>query len=150
MTRISKNRLDKALEDEMFSQFWLSLSLLNTAGTAASFFTDLLSSTEGVMLAKRFTIAVLIFRGKKFSEIKRIIHVSDSTISSVNAWLKNAKPETRKVLETIIKDSRWQKLLDQFESLLDTLPLQYGTDWHQASKERRNSRMNRRARGNLL
>lgn len=149
MTRVSRYPLDKALEEEMFRQFWLSLSLLKNADTVSSFFTDLLSPSEEIMLAKRFTIAMLILRGKKFSEIKQTIHVSDSTISSVNAWLKNAKPRTKAVLALIIKESRWQKLLGQVDVLLDKLPSQYGTDWYQAGKQKRKRRLDQYARQKL-
>lgn len=150
MTRISKYVLDKALQDEMFRQFWLSLSLLKDASTVSSFFSDLLSQTEEIMLAKRFTIAVLILRGKTPPEITRTIHVSSSTIGSVNAWLKNAKPRTRQILELIIKESRWQKLLDQVEALLDKIPPQYGTNWSRVESEKRTRRIDRHARGELL
>ncbi|HLD25386.1 MAG TPA: Trp family transcriptional regulator [Patescibacteria group bacterium] len=150
MTRVSKYLLDSALEEEMFRQFWLSLSFLRDAGTVASFFTDLLTDAEEIMLAKRFTIAVLIMRGRKFSEIKDTIHVSDSTIGSVNAWLKNAKPRTREILRLIIKESRWQKLLDQIDVLLDKIPPRYGTNWSRVESDKRQRRMDRRSRSELL
>lgn len=149
MTRISRYQLDAALKEEMFRQFWLSLSFLQDAHTASSFFTDLLSSSEEIMLAKRFTIAILILRGKKFADIKATIHVSDFTIGSVNAWLKNAKPKTRKVLELIIKESRWEKLLDQFDAILDKLPPRYGSDWSRAGREKRQRTLDRNSRQTL-
>lgn len=150
MTRVSKRILDKALQEEMFRQFWLSLSILHDAGTVSSFFSDLLSETEEIMLAKRFTIAVLILRRRTFSEIKQTIHVSDSTVGSVNAWLKNAKPRTLKVLKLIIEESRWQRLLDQIDTLLDKIPPRYGTNWSQAGKAKWQRKMERSSRGELL
>lgn len=149
MTRVSKHLLDSALKDEMFRQFWLSLSFLHDAHTVSSFFTDLLSDAEEVMLAKRFTVAVLLMRGRNFSDIKSTIHVSDSTISSVNAWLKNAKPRTRQVLELIINETRWQKLLDQVDALLDKLPSAYGTNWSRIGKEKWQRKMERSSRQEL-
>ncbi|MCL4531524.1 MAG: Trp family transcriptional regulator, partial [Chloroflexi bacterium] len=111
MARISKYRLDPALEEEMFRQFWLSVSLLRDAEAVSSVFSDLLSETEEIMLAKRFTVALLLLRGKKPADIKMTLHVSNSTICSVHGWLKNAKPCTRRVLEIMVEEARWQKLL---------------------------------------
>jgi len=150
MTRVSKHILDKSLQEEMFRQFWLSLSLLHDSGTVSSFFSDLLSETEEIMLAKRFTVAMLLMRGKRPIDIIGTLHVSNSTISSVNAWLKNAKPRTRQILELIMKESRWQKLLDQVDALLDKIPPQYGSDWRRIGKEKWQRKMVRASRRELL
>jgi uncharacterized protein YerC len=77
MTRISKYQLDPDLREEMFRQFWLSLALLKDSGTVASFFSDLLSETEQIMLAKRFTVAMLLLRGYQPVKIIGILHVSN-------------------------------------------------------------------------
>lgn len=146
MTRVSKYPLDKSLEQEMFGQFWVSLSRLHDAHAASSFFSDLLSPTEELMLAKRFTVAVLLLRGKKPVDIVSTLHVSFSTISSVSSWIKNAKPKTKKILESIIRESNWQKVVDRIESLLDELPPRYGTDWHRAGKAKWQRKMERHAR----
>ncbi len=146
MPQVSKYKLDKTLEDEMFRQFWLSLSSLGDASAVSSFFSDLLTSTEEVMLAKRFTVAVLILRGRRPVDIKQTLHVTDTTICSVASWLKNVKPRTKEVLQFIIKDASWQKILDRIDSLLDALPPGYGTNWSRVGKERRERRMDRVSR----
>src|SRR4030067_2513855 len=99
MPQVSKYPLDKDIETEMFRQFWISVSKLQDPSDVRSFLSDLLSDVEEVMLAKRFTVAVLILRGKKPVDIARTIHVSFSTIRSVASWVKNAKPRTRRILE---------------------------------------------------
>ena len=109
MVQLSKYKLDKALEEEMFRQFWSSLSALRNASTVSSFFSDLLTTTEEMMLAKRFTVAVLLLRGKRPVDIKRTLHVTDTSICSVSSWLKNVKPQTSQIIQRIIKESDWQK-----------------------------------------
>lgn len=149
MVQLSKYKLDKALDEEMFRQFWLSLSSLGDAATVASFFSDLLTTTEEVMLAKRFTVAVLILKGKRAVDIKETLHVTNSTICSVASWVKNAKPRTKNILQKIIRESSWQKILDRIDALLDELPPPYHTDWSRVGKEKWVRKMNRSARSAL-
>ncbi len=143
MPQISRKKLDKTIETEMFSQFWESLSALQDSVHIASFFSDLLTDTEKIMLAKRFTIAVLLLRGKRAVEIKDTLHVTNSTIGSVGSWLKNAKPQTKNALQRIIKEGNWQALLDRVEALLDELPPAYGTNWSEAGKAKWKRKMER-------
>src|SRR3990167_7851670 len=98
MTQTSKYPLDRDTEKEMFRKFWKSISVLRDADSVASFFSDFLSDTEELMLAKRFTIAVFLLRGRRPKDIKDILHVSNSATGAVGAWLKNANPKTRATL----------------------------------------------------
>ncbi|MBI2103851.1 hypothetical protein HYT59_02510 [Candidatus Woesebacteria bacterium] len=132
----------------MFKQFWNSLSKIKDPETASEFFSDLLTETERIMLAKRFTVSVLLIRGKSPSEIKDTLHVTYSTIGSVASWVKNAKPATRKLLMTLSNQKEWENILDRIEELLDKLPPRYGSNWSEAGKEkwkRTKARSTRRA-----
>ncbi len=149
MSQVSKYKLDKDLETEMFRQFWVSLTRLRDASTVSSFFTDLLTDMEEMVLAKRFTVAILLLRGKKPVDIKSTLHVSFSTITSVSSWVKNAKPKTKQVMESIIKDGNWQSILDRVEELLDAAPPMYHTDWTQAGKDKWRRKMERSTRQSL-
>lgn len=150
MPQVSKYPLDKALEKRIFQQFWFSISSLEDADQVSSFFSDLLTETEEKMLAKRFTVAVLILRGKRPVDIKSTLHVTYSTIGSVASWVKNAKPQTQRLLLKIIKGNNWQKILDRIEELIDDLPPAYGTDWSKAGKEKWKRKVERSARRPLL
>jgi uncharacterized protein YerC len=77
--------MDKVVETELFRKFWHSLSSLRDPDSVSSFFSDFLSGSERIMLAKRFAIAVLLLRGKRPRDIKSVLHVSDSSTSSVGA-----------------------------------------------------------------
>lgn len=148
MTQISKYPLHKDIEKEMFRKFWHSMSGLRDADGVASFFTDFLTDTEGLMLAKRFTIAVLLLRGKRPKDIKNMLHVSYTATGSVASWLKNAKPKTLTTLERVIKESNWEGLVDKINALFDALPPRYGTNWQRVGKEkwkRTNERATRQA-----
>lgn len=149
MTHISRYPLDRVVEAEIFTKFWHSLSSLQDSETVSSFFSDFLSSTEQVMFVKRFAIAVLLLRGKRAKDIKTILHVSDSSTSSVGAWLKNAKPKTVKTLERVIRESYWEEFIDKIEALIDVLPPRYGTNWSRVGKERGVRKIQRLSRQSL-
>jgi uncharacterized protein YerC len=149
MSQISKKRLDKDVEREMFNQFWASLSKIDTPSAASEFFSDLLTKTEKYVLAKRFTCAILLVRGHSASEINKSIHLTYSTIGSVASWVKNARPQTKHILEKISKEKDWEKVFDRIDSLLDKLPPKYGTDWSRVGKEKYKSALQRSARSNL-
>lgn len=149
MTHVSRYPMDKVIETELFRKFWHSLSSLRDPDSVSSFFSDFLSDSERIMLAKRFAIAVLLLRGKRPRDIKSVLHVSDSSTSSVGAWLKNAKPKTVATLERVIRENYWEELLDKFEGVIDSLPPQYGTNWQRVGRERRERRLERSSRQQL-
>jgi len=122
------------------------MSALREADVVASFFSDFLTDTEELMLAKRFTIAVLLLRGKRPKDIKNVLHVSNSATGTVGAWLKNAKPKTIATLERVIKESNWEGLIDKIDSFVDALPPRYGTDWSKIGKEKWQRKIGRAAR----
>jgi uncharacterized protein YerC len=149
MPQVSKRKLDKGLEEEMFRQFWRSLGQINDSQKSAEFFSDLLTETEKTMLAKRFTAAVLITRGKTATEIKNSIHLTYSTVGSVSSWVKNAKPKTQDILTRISSDKNWEEILDRIDTLLDKLPPRYGTNWKDAGKEKYKRTIERSSRNVL-
>lgn len=150
MPQISKYPLNKEIKEIIFNQFWSSVSRLKTPGLVASFFSDLLSDTEEIMLVKRFAIAMLILRGKRPVEISSTLHVSFSAIASVSSWVKNAKPATKKILNILVKQSGWQAFFDKIEKLIDALPPRHGTDWSEVGKRKWQRKMSRSARKSLL
>lgn len=149
MTRISKYRLDKDLEREMFTMFWGALSTLRSSHAVSSFFSDLLSDTEEVMLAKRFTVALLLLRGQKPVTIASTIHVSFSMIRGVNEWITRANPATKALLDRVRASQDIMAFLDKLESLMDTLPPRWGTNWQAAGKAKWQRRGERSTRTSL-
>ena len=149
MAQVSRKKLDKTIESEMFIQFWESISRLKSTSDVSDFFTDILTQTEQTMLTKRFMIAILLGRGKRPIEISQILHVSFSTIGGVASWEKNAKPRTKKIIEMLIEEGNWGSLLDRFEEIMDKLPPGRGTDWHLAGREKYHRQKARSARNSL-
>ncbi len=136
MTQVSKYPLDKVVEKEMFVKFWGSVSSLKNAQMVSVLFSDFLTETENMMFAKRFTIAVLLLRGKSQRDITNMLHVSYSGTGAVAAWLKNAKPETLKILNQVIIESKWDEFVDKIEAFMDSLPSSYRKNWRRVGKEK--------------
>src|SRR3972149_6860311 len=103
MPQVSKHKLDQAVEKRLFELFWSSLTRLGSTNETAEFFSDLLTSTEELMLAKRYIIAVLLTKGYSPKHIHDTLNVSFTTIATVAGWLKNLKPGTKKIIDRHLK-----------------------------------------------
>ena len=122
MPQVSRHKLSHDLENRLFELFWRSLSRLGTPQETAEFFTDILTSTEKLMLAKRYTIAVLLTKGYPPKHVHATLNVSYTTIATVAGWLKNLKPATKKILDRHLKDESWGQFFDKIEAILDAPP----------------------------
>lgn len=149
MSRVSKRKLDKKVEEEIFHLFWESVSKLHNASEVSSFFSDFLSDTEEMMLAKRFAVAILLLRGKRPVDITSSLHVTYTTVGTVASWLKNAKSKTQNSLKRIIKIQNWQSVIDRLEGLLDQLPPDYGSNWQAAGQAKWERTKDRSARQSI-
>ncbi len=149
MAQVSRKKLDKTIESEMYTQFWESISRLKSTSDVSDFFTDILTHTEQIMLTKRYMIAILLGRGKRPIEIGQILHVSFSTIGAVASWEKNAKSRTKEIIKMLIEEGNWGSLLDRFEDIMDKLPPGRGSNWHLVGKEKFQRQKERSARNSL-
>lgn len=134
MTQVSKHQLQPEMEDLIYREFCQFTSIISTSTGFQEFFNDFLTSTEKIMLSKRFMIMVLLMRGQKVEQIKNTLFVSNSAVMSVSSWLKNASPATKKALNQLDLKKDWEKFFDNIESVLDKLPPGKYRNWQQAGK----------------
>ena len=118
MSQISGIRLEKETEERMYKIFWGSLAGLKKVGEVEAFFSELLTPTEKVMLAKRLAIATLLMRGHDYRSISFLLKVSFSTIFRVKALLEQSEGGYRKVIEKMLRKQAWKELLKDFEKTL--------------------------------
>jgi uncharacterized protein YerC len=149
MARISKKTLDKEIESQIYNQFWKTLTNLVDYQHAKDFFSDILTKTEQLMLAKRLATALLLLRGKTATQIRKTLNISFTTIASVSAWVKNARPKTKEVLLSLSNQKDWEAVIDRIDKLLDSLPPLYGTNWSRVAKDRYKRGTKRSARNAL-
>lgn len=148
MARVSRIKIDKDLELQIFGQFWNSLAKINDSGKTSEFFSDLLSETERLMLAKRFAAAILIVRGRPATEIRNSIHLSYSAIGAVAAWVKNGKTTTKRILTKISTEKNWEAVFNKIDEVLDKIPPRRHSDWkteYGKKRQRINQRLNRKS-----
>lgn len=118
MTQISKHLLPKDIEEEMFDVFWQSVASVKNKKEAEKFFSELLTKTERVMLAKRLAIAVLLIRRYKYDQIKSLLKVSSCTISRVRGWLESEGEGYQFVINRMFKRRAWKEFLEGIEKAL--------------------------------
>jgi len=118
MSQISGIRLEKETEERMYKIFWSSLAGLKKVEEVEVFFSELLTPTEKVMLAKRLAIATLLMRGHDYRSISFLLKVSFSTIFRVKALLEQSEGGYRRVIENMLKKQAWKELLKDFEKTL--------------------------------
>jgi hypothetical protein len=149
MSRVSRFKVDSSLENLITSQFWNFLGKVNGSKVSSDFFNDFLTNSEKIMLSKRFATLVLLSRNKTPTKIQNSIHVTFSTIGIVSAWLKNAKPETQKLILNISKEKDWEAIFDKIDELLDKIPPHRHSDWKEEYVKRRKESNKRSSRKSL-
>lgn len=88
---MSRKRVSKINPKELhriLDEFWTMVALLETKDEVKSFFKDLLSASESVMLARRIQIAKLLLVGLGYDAIEKRMGAGPTTIASVHRWLQ--------------------------------------------------------------
>ena len=88
MSRKKPSKINAKERYRILDEFWTMVALLETKNEVKSFFKDLLSATESVMLARRIQIARLLLSGIGYDEIQKRIGAAPNTIASVHRWLQ--------------------------------------------------------------
>lgn len=87
--QVSKQKLNKSIEKQIYSVFFQLVSDLKTPEEAAMLFEDLLSETERQVVAKRLAIGLFLDKGRSYENIKNTLKVSSATIASVQESMGN-------------------------------------------------------------
>lgn len=112
MPQVSKIPLKPQIEKRITELLWKAVVSLNDIPKVEKFFLDLLSPNEKLMLSKRLSVALLRMKGYDYRSIRDILKVSTSTVRSIDLWLKNAGEGYKMVVERLLKEEAWKKLLD--------------------------------------
>lgn len=90
----------------ILDEFWTMVALLENKEEVRSFFKDLLSASESIMLARRIQIAKLLLSGWGYERIVQKLGTGPTTIASVHRWLQggfggyaNAIPKLKREIE---------------------------------------------------
>ncbi len=118
MSQVSRNLMRKEVGERLNGIFESSISYLKTADTVRDFISDLLTSTEKIMLAKRLGIAVLLDKGYDYRSVCRVLKVSSGTINSVIKQRSINGKGYGYVIDKILKDEKSEKSILEFEKFI--------------------------------
>jgi TrpR-related protein YerC/YecD len=119
MPQISRNPVHKDVYYSIRDDFIWILSALRSQEETKAFFYDFFTKTERIMFAKRLAVAMMIYKGFQYEDIRFILHVSTATISRVADWLDRSGEGVRKVLDKLITEEHTQAFWDKINHTLD-------------------------------
>jgi TrpR-related protein YerC/YecD len=109
MSRVQPKSLSKEEKKELLNILWSMITILESREEVESFFRDLLSETEAVMLARRVAIAQLLIQGKTYDYIALKMDASSTTVARVHRWLQRNTEGYQKLVPELEKELRKQK-----------------------------------------
>lgn len=118
MTQVSKYPLRKEIEKRMFEVFLDSIAMVKTRDKVEKLVTDLLSPTEKTMLAKRLSIALLLYKKYDQRSIVRVLKVSLSTVSRISRSLQQGSGGYAMVISSMLQKEEFQGFLDKLDDAL--------------------------------
>lgn len=87
--QVSKQKLNKTIENQIYSVLYQLMVDIKTAEEAETVLQDILSDTERQVIAKRLAIAIFLDKGRSYENIKNTLKVSSATIASVQESMGN-------------------------------------------------------------
>lgn len=81
--RVSKRRVNKALEKELFQTFYQVIVDIKNPKEAEEFFADLLGKEQLVTVVKRLAVAYWLVKGRTVTNIRENLAVSSATIETI-------------------------------------------------------------------
>lgn len=135
MVQVSKRLVSKKVEERIFSLFASSIVLCSSKEVAISLMEDLLTPTEKIMLAKRFSIAFMLVEGYDYETISRTLKVSFGTIGNISTWLKIKGQGFRTIVKQIKKSESMKKIWEDIqEGIADIFTSAPGQNWKNSKK----------------
>jgi len=113
-------------KDSLLDELWSMIALLENIDQVRAFFKDLLSETEGIMLARRVRIARLLLQGESYENIQSSTKAGTNTIASVQRWLEGENQGYKTSLPALQKEiARRQRKNNTTPPNRDEQPLEW-------------------------
>ena len=135
MTQVSKRYIPPWTLDKILNIFLISFLKIRDRNTASLFFEEFLTPTEKIMLAKRITCLYLVFKNVSILECADILKVSTATVAKYMIFMQKS-PAIRKVLDKILREEKFMKLIDKIINEYLYPPGSVGTHWASAGHEK--------------
>lgn len=102
--QISRKKINKIIEQEIFHLFYQLIADLKTPQEAQEVLEDLLENSEITAFAKRLAIAHYLNRGRSYQNIKDNLKVSSATIATID---KMRQSDGFQIALRKIESERW-------------------------------------------
>ena len=122
MPKVSKHTLSPEKIKTLAERLAKTVLLLRDEKSLQSFFNDLLTPSEKIMLGKRLLIALFLERGHSYLDISRMLKVSEATIGGVNERLQNGGNGFRIAFKRLGRVEKPEELVECFGSALERMP----------------------------
>ncbi|RJQ31954.1 hypothetical protein C4572_01925 [Candidatus Parcubacteria bacterium] len=103
MGKINPRLILKNEREELLDKLYMAIAALTKFEDVKSFFRDLLTESESVMLAKRLQIAEMLLQDLSYMKIRKELGVGINNISTVNHWLSYGRDGYINALEKLHK-----------------------------------------------
>ncbi len=123
MTQISKNPLNKEIEKRVYEVLMESIASVRSHDAVSQLLDDLLSPTERLMIAKRLSIAFLLFKKYDQRTISKWLKVSLGTINKVSLAMQIGKGGYLMIIKSIISKEELKGFIEKIELTFATLLL---------------------------
>lgn len=129
MPQVSKRKLQPEIQDRLIELLITVLAATNQTKSGLLFTHSFLSTTERNMLAKRVGIALLLKRKYSYFQIMDYLKVSKGTVAKVSELLSTCEPESKQILENIVKNKQIDEVLGKIDYFVSGILPPKGGDW---------------------
>lgn len=128
MPHLSKRKLDKKVLIEVYNKFLINVLQRGRIKSRINVFAELLTETEKIMLAKRFTLVCMLGEGYTFDDIQKKLCLSPSTISRFWGAIRVGKYQE---IVNLAKRSRGGKRTSEtfLDFIFGKIPSIHGPRW---------------------
>ena len=134
MAQISKRMLRYDIQKRVWELFFKSFCKIRSEEQATKFLDDLLTPTEKTNLAKRLSIAFLLYQGYDQRLVADLLKTSTSTVNKVGQWMRSKGEGFRWVIQKIQQEEGIREFLDAVEDIFSSWPSK-GRNWSRWRKE---------------
>lgn len=110
MSQVSKHLLEKEVYQEIIDTLFQVVANLSTKADVADFLNEFLSPNEKIMFAKRLAVGILIAQNFDYADIKNLLKVSNSTVSTYSLCYKYGK-SYREIVDKIKSSKQIKELV---------------------------------------
>jgi len=110
--KVKYHELSDSEKKKYLGEFYSMVALLKNREEVKSFFKDLLTLSEVVMISRRIQVAKMLLEGYTHEDIRKKLKIGFTTISQVEKWLNNGFGGYKKIIR---KYKKKYKELDEFD-----------------------------------